>query len=138
MTKRNQEINSGDNSNNYQGNNLTVIHNHITQFDEEKAKEISEYSTKRIIEEYFSNSDELAQKRMNEFENKFIPRLAQIENALEIFKDPAFKLVYRKAQIQAAISTKEKKLKYTSSFFVKNISLKNFYDILSKRRYLDG
>lgn len=125
MTKRNQEINSGDNSNNYQGNNLTVIHNHITQFDEEKAKEISEYSTKRIIEEYFSNSDELAQKRMNEFENKFIPRLAQIENALEIFKDPAFKLVYRKAQIQAAISTKEKNYEILSELLIHRYNKKN-------------
>lgn len=107
MTKRNQEISSGANSNNYQGENLTIVHNHITQFDEEKAKQISEYSAKQIMEEYFSNADELAQKRMNDFENRFIPKLAEIENALEIFNDPAFKLVYRKAQIQAATTTRE-------------------------------
>lgn len=107
MTKRNQEISSGANSNNYQGENLTIVHNHITQFDEEKAKQISEYSAKQIIEEYFSNADEIAQKRMNDFENKFIPKLAEIENALKIFNDPAFKLVYRKAQIQAATTTRE-------------------------------
>ena len=107
MIKRNQEISSGANSNNYQGENLTIVHNHITQFDEEKAKQISEYSAKHVMEEYFSNADELAQKRMTDFENKFIPKLAKIENALEIFNDPAFKLVYRKAQIQAATTTRE-------------------------------
>jgi len=107
MTKRNQEISSGANSNNYQGENITIVHNHITQFDEEKAKQISEYSAKQIMEEYFSNADELAQKRMTDFENRFIPKLAVIENALKIFNDPAFKLVYRKAQIQAATTTRE-------------------------------
>lgn len=107
MTKRNLEISSGANSNNYQGENITVVHNHISQFDEEKAKQISEYSAKQIMEEYFANADELAQKRMSDFENKFIPKLAKIENALEIFNDPAFKLVYRKAQIQAATTTRE-------------------------------
>lgn len=107
MTKRNQEISSGANSNNYQGENITIVHNHITQFDEEKAKQISEYSAKQIMEEYFSNADELAQKRMADFENRFIPKLAAIENALKIFNDPAFKLVYRKAQIQAATTTRE-------------------------------
>ena len=107
MTKINQEINSGANSNNYQGENFTIVHNHITQFDEDRAKQISEYSAKQVIKEYFSNADELAQKRMTDFENRFIPKLAEIENALEVFNDPAFKLVYRKAQIQAATTTRE-------------------------------
>ena len=84
MTKTNKEINSGANSNNYQGDNLTIVHNHITQFDEDKAKQISEYSAKKVMEEYFSNADELAQKRMQDFEDQFIPRLAEIENALVI------------------------------------------------------
>ena len=107
MTKINKEIVSGANSNNYQGENVTVVHNYIAQFDEEKARQISECSAKQIMEEYFSNADELAQKRMNDFENQFISKLAEIENALKIFNDPAFKLVYRKAQIQAATTTRE-------------------------------
>ncbi|HCG58353.1 MAG TPA: hypothetical protein DEV78_04000 [Clostridiales bacterium] len=125
MTKRNQEISSGANSNNYQGENLTIVHNHITQFDEEKAKQISEYSAKQIMEEYFSNADELAQKRMNDFENRFIPKLAEIENALEIFNDPAFKLVYRKAQIQAATTTRESDYNILSELLIHRYKKQN-------------
>ena len=125
MTKRNQEISSGANSNNYQGDNITIIHNHITQFDEEKAKQISEYSAKQIMEEYFSNADELAQKRMTDFENRFIPKLAVIENALEIFNDPAFKLVYRKAQIQAATTTRESDYNILSELLIHRYKKQN-------------
>lgn len=125
MTKRNQEISSGANSNNYQGENLTIVHNHITQFDEEKAKQISEYSAKQIMEGYFSNADELAQKRMNDFENRFIPKLAEIENALEIFNDPAFKLVYRKAQIQAATTTRESDYNILSELLIHRYKKQN-------------
>lgn len=119
-----QKINSGDNSNNYQANNVTVINN-VVQFDEEKAKQISEYSAKRIIGEYFSNADELAQKRMNDFESQFIPRLAKIENALEIFNDPAFKLVYRKAQIQAATTTRESDYSILSELLIHRYKKQN-------------
>ena len=125
MTKRNQEISSEDNSNNYQGENLTIVHNHIMQFDEEKAKQISEYSAKQIMKEYFSNADELAQKRMNDFENRFIPKLAKIENALEIFNDPAFKLIYRKAQIQAATTTRESDYNILSELLIHRYKKQN-------------
>lgn len=125
MTKTNKEINSGANSNNYQGDNLTIVHNHITQFDEDKAKQISEYSAKKVMEEYFSNADELAQKRMQDFEDQFIPRLAEIENALVIFNDPAFKLLYRKAQIQAATTTRESDYTILSELLVHRYKKQN-------------
>ena len=126
MTKINKEIVSGANSNNYQGENVTVVHNYnIAQFDEEKARQISEYSAKQIMEEYFSNADELAQKRMNDFENQFISKLAEIENALEIFNDPAFKLVYRKAQIQAATTTRENDYSILSELLIHRYKKQN-------------
>ena len=125
MTKRNQEISSGANSNNFQSENQTIVNYFITQFDEEKAKQISEYSAKQIIEEYFSNADDLAQKRMVDFENRFIPKLAKIENALEIFNDPAFKLVYRKAQIQAATTTRESDYNILSELLIHRYKKQN-------------
>lgn len=123
MTKTNKEINSGANSNNYQGDNFTIIN--VGQFDEDKAKQISEYSAKKVMEEYFSNADELAQKRMLDFENRFIPKLAEIENALEIFNDPAFKLVYRKAQIQAATTTRESDYSVLSELLIHRYKKQN-------------
>lgn len=105
MIKTTKAINSGANSTNFQGDNITV---NIMQFDEDKAKQISEYSAQKVLEEYFSNADELAQKRMRNFEDRFIPKLAEIDDALKIFNDPAFKLLYRKAQIQAATTTRER------------------------------
>ena len=117
MTKRSQEINSGNYSNNFQGDNASVTYI-INQFDENKAKQISEYSAKQVMREYFSNADELAQKRMAAFENKFIPKLAEIENALEVFNDPAFKIVYRRAQIQAATTSRESDYNILSELLV--------------------
>ncbi len=77
------------------------------------------------MEEYFSNADELAQKRMNDFENRFIPKLAEIESALEIFNDPAFKLVYRKAQIQAATTTRESDYNILSELLIHRYKKQN-------------
>lgn len=88
------------------------------QFDEDKAKQISEYSAQKVLEEYFSNADELAQKRMRNFEDRFIPKLAEIDDALKIFNDPAFKLLYRKAQIQAATTTRESDYNILSELLV--------------------
>lgn len=125
MTKINKEIKSGANSNNYQSDSLIVVNNNIVQFDEEKAKQISEYSAKKVMEEYFSNADELAQKRMNDFENKFIPKLAEIENALEMFSEPAFKLLYRKAQIQAATTERESDYSILSELLIHRCKKQN-------------
>ena len=122
MIKTTKAINSGANSTNFQGDNITV---NIMQFDEDKAKQISEYSAQKVLEEYFSNADELAQKRMRNFEDRFIPKLAEIDDALKIFNDPAFKLLYRKAQIQAATTTRESDYNILSELLVHRYSRAN-------------
>lgn len=78
---------------------------------EERVREISSVMARKIADEYFQLSQDLANKRIENFQNIFVERLNGIENGLSAFKDPDFVLAYRKSQIQAATTDEESNYK---------------------------
>lgn len=79
--------------------NITIISQGVSK---EEAREISAEMSRKVSNEYFQLSQDLANKRMDSFENTIVERLSQLENGLNSFQNPDFVLSYRKAQIQAA------------------------------------
>lgn len=100
VNKIEQGIKGNDNiQQNVETQNITIISQGVSK---EEVKEISAEMSRKVSNEYFQLSQDLANKRMDSFENTFVERLSNIENGLNSFKNPDFVLSYRKAQIQAA------------------------------------
>ena len=59
------------------------------------------------IQDYTKEAYKIAEERIGYFENKLMPRIIEIENALEMFADPAFQVLIKNAQRTAAISDRE-------------------------------
>lgn len=98
--KSNQTIKGNEN---FQQNIVNQTNNYIVNgITEEKARSISEKISRDISSQYFELSQNIANSRMDEFENTIMNKLSKIENGLNNFVDPSFVYQYRNAQIQAA------------------------------------
>lgn len=97
MSKQTQE--GGDNSSNYQAKEMTV---NISGIDEKRAREIFEEKHVQLRKDYSEEAMKIAQTRIDEFENRLMPKLKNVEGALEAFADPSFQLLLVKAQKTAA------------------------------------
>lgn len=90
--------NAGSNSNQIQGDNVTVI----VGIDEKRAREIYSEMTVQLKKEYTAEALMVANARIIEFENKLLPKMEAVDGALESFADPSFQLLLIEAQKTAA------------------------------------
>lgn len=95
-----QSQKGGDGSTNIQTQQM-VVHVGI---DEKRAREIYQEMNLQLRNDYSQEALNIASSRVTEFENKLMPKMAQVEGALEAFADPSFQLLLVEAQ-KAAAST---------------------------------
>jgi|GEM_PF-194579 hypothetical protein len=88
----------GNNSTNIQTQQM-VLHVGI---DEKRAREIYHEMNLQVRKDYTEDALFTANTRIAEFENRLMPKMAQVEGALEAFADPGFQLLLIEAQKTAA------------------------------------
>lgn len=94
----NQNQKGGDGSTNIQTKQM-VVHVGI---DEKRAREIYQEMNMQLRSDYSQEALHIANSRVEEFENRLMPKMAQVEGALEAFADPSFQLLLVEAQKTAA------------------------------------
>ena len=94
---------AGDNSQQFQSENI-IIYNGIT---EERCRAIFNEQNQPARKEYTEDAYRIADERVGKFEERFMPRITQVENALPSFADPAFQFLLRQAQQTAAATERE-------------------------------
>src|SRR5690606_36882980 len=95
-----QNQKGGDSSTNIQAQQM-VVHVGI---DEKRAREIYQEMNLQLTNDYTQEALNIASYRVTEFENRLMPKITQVEGALEAFADPSFQLLLVEAQ-KAAAST---------------------------------
>ena len=95
---------AGDGALQTQIENLTIINNGIT---EERVRGICKEQIAQILNEYTAEATQTAIMRVEQFQNKLIRRVNRVEEMLSAFSDPAFQVLLKKAQIQAAATNRE-------------------------------
>lgn len=93
-----QSQKGGDGSTNIQTQQM-VMHIGI---DEKRAREIYQEMNLQLRKDYSLEALTIANSRVIEFENRLMPKMAQVEGALEAFADPSFQLLLIEAQKTAA------------------------------------
>lgn len=97
----NQSQKSGDNSTNIQAKDIVL---NINGIDEKRAREIYQEMNSQVRKEYSLEASDIANKRIEEFENRLMPKMEEVDGALEAFTDPSFQLLLVEAQKTAASS----------------------------------
>lgn len=95
-----QNQKGGDSSTNIQAQQM-VVHVGI---DEKRAREIYQEMNLQLRNDYSQEALKVANHRVAEFENRLMPKITEVEGALEAFADPSFQLLLVEAQ-KAAAST---------------------------------
>jgi hypothetical protein len=98
MTINSQSQKGGDSSTNIQAQQM-VVHVGI---DEKRAREIYQEMNLQLRDDYTQEAIIIANHRVTEFENRLMPKMTQVEGALEAFADPSFQLLLVEAQKTAA------------------------------------
>jgi len=93
-----QSQKGGDSSTNIQAQQM-VVHVGI---DEKRAREIYQEMNLQLRSDYSQEALKVANHRVAEFESKLMPKITQVEGALEAFTDPSFQLLLVEAQKSAA------------------------------------
>lgn len=70
--------------------------------DEKRAREIYQEMNAQLRKDYSQEAFEIASSRISEFENKLMPKMDEVDGALEAFADPGFQLLLVEAQKTAA------------------------------------
>ncbi|MFA0694417.1 LPO_1073/Vpar_1526 family protein [Vibrio sp. 10N.222.49.C9] len=96
ISKQSQE--GGDGSTNIQAQKM-VLHVGI---DEKRAREVFQEMNLQLRKDYTREALEIANSRVAEFENSLLPKMQNVEGALEAFSDPSFQLLLVDAQKTAA------------------------------------
>lgn len=96
IAKQNQK--GGDASTNIQAENMTITFG----IDEKRAREIYHEMNLQVRKEYSLEALDIANKRIAEFEDKLMPKMEEVDGALEAFTDPSFQLLLVEAQKTAA------------------------------------
>jgi hypothetical protein len=89
---------AGENSQPMQAENM-VVHVGI---DEKRAREIYKEMNLQVRKDYSQEALEVANSRVTEFENSLVPKMEEVDGALEAFADPSFQLLLVEAQKTAA------------------------------------
>lgn len=93
-----QHQNGGDSSTNIQAKQM-IVHVGI---DEKRAREIYQEMNLQLRNDYSQEALKIANARVVEFENRLMPKMAEVHGALEAFADPSFQLLLVEAQKTAA------------------------------------
>lgn len=96
MTRQSQK--GGDSSTNIQAEKM-VVHVGI---DEKRAREIYQEMNLQLKRDYTEEALNIANTRVLEFENRLMPKMENVDGALEAFSDPSFQLLLVEAQKTAA------------------------------------
>jgi hypothetical protein len=96
MTRQSQK--GGDSSTNIQTEQM-IVHVGI---DEKRAREVFQEMNLQLKKEYTQEALSVANARVSEFENNLMPKMEQVDGALEAFADPSFQLLLVEAQKTAA------------------------------------
>ena len=94
---------AGDGSQQLQAQTINV-YNGVT---EERVRAIFAEQSILARKEYTEDAYRIADERVGVFEEHFMPRITQIEDAMPSFADPAFQLLLRRAQVSAATTERE-------------------------------
>ena len=94
---------AGDGSQQLQAQTINV-YNGVT---EERVRAIFAEQSILARKEYTEDAYRIADERVGKFEERFMPRITQVENALPSFADPAFQFLLRHAQQSAAATERE-------------------------------
>lgn len=96
MTKQSQK--GGDGSTNIQTDKMIVN----VGIDEKRAREIYQEMNLQLRKDYSQEALDIANKRVSEFENRLMVKMAKVNGALQAFADPSFQLLLVEAQKTAA------------------------------------
>ncbi|MDD2950907.1 MAG: hypothetical protein PHU29_08980 [Sulfuricurvum sp.] len=96
MSRQSQK--GGDGSTNIQTEQMVVD----VGIDEKRAREVFQEMNLQLRKEYSQEALEIANARVNEFENSLMPKMEKVDGALEAFADPSFQLLLVEAQKTAA------------------------------------
>ena len=102
-------------------NSKQIIGENITFYEgitEEKAREICTEVANKAIDEFSVIANNRANEKIQNFGNELISRIEKTETGLEIFSDPAFQVLLKRAQITAACSEREDDYKILSELLV--------------------
>lgn len=88
----------GDGSTNIQAQQMVMY----VGIDEKRAREIYQEMNLQLRNDYSQEALNIANIRVAEFENRLMPKMAQVEGAMEAFADPSFQLLLVEAQKTAA------------------------------------
>ena len=94
---------AGDNSSQFQIGSATII----MGITEERAQAIVEEQIQYALAKFSEEARIIGQKRNKQFEKRVISRIAQIENGLQSFSDPATQILLRQAQLSVAATDRE-------------------------------
>ena len=117
-----QKQKAGANSQQTQIQNMTIINNGI---DEKRAREIFVELFASIREEISYEASQIARKRIAKFEDFFIPKMQEIDGALEFFSDPAFQYLISKAHRTAACTDRDSDYDLLAELLIHRIQKKN-------------
>lgn len=112
---------AGDNSQQIQAQNITIING----IDEKRAREICDEKFQLIRNEFSQEAFQLANERVSKFEDILIPKMKQIQGALECFADPSFQYLISKAHRTAACSDKVSDYELLSELLIHRTQKKN-------------
>jgi len=90
----------GNDSQQLQAKKMTV---HVG-IDEKRAREIYQEMNLQLRKDYSQEALDIANTRVTEFENRLMPKMEEVDGALEAFADPSFQLLLVEAQKTAAAS----------------------------------
>ena len=93
-----QNQKSGNGSTNFQAQQMLVQ----VGIDEKRAREIYQEMNWQSRQDYSQEALNIANSRVTEFENRLMPKMAQVDGALEAFADPSFQRLLVEAQKTAA------------------------------------
>lgn len=96
LSKQSQK--GGDNSTNIQAENMVMQ----VGIDEKRAREVFQEMNLQLRKEYTQEALDIANARVAKFENSLMPKMEQVDGALEAFADPSFQLLVVEAQKTAA------------------------------------
>ncbi|WP_371998910.1 hypothetical protein P7L68_02830 (plasmid) [Tistrella mobilis] len=94
----NQRQKGGDSSTNIQTQQIIIN----TGIDEKRAREICQEINSQLRASYTQEAMEIAKSRVEEFENKLMSKMDQVDGAMSAFADPGFQLLLAQAQKAAA------------------------------------
>ena len=101
MFGNSQTQNAGDNSQQVQGNNISIYNLGIT---EQRAREIFNEQYALLRREMTEEALACATERIKLFEERLLARISEIEGALNMFADPSYQFLLVSAQKSAAAS----------------------------------